>query len=61
MLCGPELAMARACTSCCLILQRLQRGAFLGEVGINQIAQTLFENVDKLLRKLGLNLDPLGR
>ena len=44
-----------------LDLQRLERGTFLCEVSIDQIAKTLFEDVDQLLCELCLDLDPLCR
>ena len=62
MLCGPALAIASACTpSCCLICNACRGSAFFGQIGINQIAETLLEDIDQLLREFGLNLDAFGR
>ena len=42
-----------------LDLERLQVGAFLGEVSVDQVAETFLENVDELAREIGLDFDPL--
>ena len=48
-------------TELLLDLQCLEFGTFLCEIGINQVAETLFEDINKLLCELCLNLDAFCR
>ena len=63
MLCGPGIGDCQSLdTELLLDLQTLARQRFppfLGQIGVDQIAHTLFQDIDQLLGELRLNLNPL--